>query len=151
GEILEGKYVLLEQLGEGGMAVGYKARRLRIEDEVAGKNLRPEITLDTVSQVRFEREAKAAAPIKHPNIVTIHDFGTSNEGLTYLVMELLNGPTLEMAMHETPNMSVERALGILLPVCQAISSAHQEGIIHRDIKPSNIILHRLKDGTELIK
>ncbi len=133
------------------MAVVYRARRLRIDDEVAVKVLRSEVTLDAVSQVRFEREAQSAARIKHPNIVTIHDFGTSQDGLTYLVMELLNGPTLEDVLSEIGMLSVERAINILLPVCHAIEAAHQEKIIHRDLKPSNIILHRLKDGTELVK
>lgn len=151
GHLLDGKYELLEQLGEGGMAIVYKARRQRIDDEVAVKVLRPDITLDTVSQVRFEREAKSAARIKHPNIVTIHDFGTSDDGFTYLVMEKLDGPTLESVLENCMGLSVERTLNIILPVCQAISAAHQEGIIHRDLKPSNIILHKLKDGTELVK
>ncbi len=150
GQIIDNKYELISPLGEGGMAVVYNARRLRINDEVAVKILHPETTLDAVSQIRFEREAQAAARIKHPNIVTIHDFGTSN-GLTYLVMELLQGPTLgeELARHN--GLTVERTLNILLPVCQAIGVAHQEGIIHRDLKPSNILLHKLKDGTELVK
>ncbi|MEW6732245.1 MAG: protein kinase [Acidobacteriota bacterium] len=151
GQILDGKYELIAQLGEGGMAIVYRARRLRIGDEVAVKVLRPEITLDTISQARFEREAQAAARIKHPNIITIHDFGTSSDGLTYLVMELLTGPTLEAELRSHGALSVERALSFLLPVCQAIGAAHEEGIIHRDLKPSNILLHKLKDGSELIK
>ncbi len=150
GQVIDNKYELISPLGEGGMAVVYNARRLRINDEVAVKILHPETTLDAVSQIRFEREAQAAARIKHPNIVTIHDFGASN-GLTYLVMELLQGPTLgeELARHN--GLTLERTLSILLPVCQAIGVAHQEGIIHRDLKPSNILLHKLKDGTELVK
>lgn len=150
-KVIDNKYELLEPLGEGGMSVVYKARRLRINDEVAVKLLHPEVTLDSVSQIRFEREAQAAARIKHPNIVTIHDFGTSNEGLTYLVMELLQGPTLSDELSKYNGLAVERALNILIPVCQAIAAAHYEGIIHRDLKPSNILLHKLKDGTEVVK
>jgi serine/threonine protein kinase/predicted ATPase len=151
GRIIDRKYKLVSQLGEGGMAVVYLAQRMRIGDDVAVKVLRSEIMLDLVSQARFEREAQAAARIKHPNIVTIHDFGTTDDGLTYLVMELLNGPTLESELQARGTLPVDRAINILLPVCNAISAAHQEGIIHRDLKPSNILLHRLKDGMEVIK
>ncbi|MBI4850926.1 MAG: protein kinase [Acidobacteria bacterium] len=151
GQVIDNKYELISQLGIGGMAVVYNARRLRINDEVAVKILHPEITLDSVSQMRFEREAQAAARIKHPNIVTIHDFGTTTDGLTYLVMELLQGPTLGEELSDYNGLTIERTLSILLPVCQAIGVAHQEGIIHRDLKPSNILLHKLKDGTELVK
>jgi serine/threonine protein kinase/tetratricopeptide (TPR) repeat protein len=151
GQVIDNKYELVSQLGEGGMSIVYNARRLRINDEVAVKILHPETTLDSVSQIRFEREAQAAARIKHPNIVTIHDFGTSSNGLTYLVMELLQGPTLGEELSRLNGLGVERTLSILLPVCQAIGVAHQEGIIHRDLKPSNILLHKLKDGTELVK
>lgn len=151
GQVIDNKYELISQLGEGGMSIVYNARRLRINDEVAVKVLHPETTLDSVSQIRFEREAQAAARIKHPNIVTIHDFGTTTNGLTYLVMELLQGPTLGEELSRYNGLGVERTLSILLPVCQAIGVAHQEGIIHRDLKPSNILLHKLKDGTELVK
>src|SRR5262245_32006533 len=110
GRVLDGKYKLMTQLGEGGMAVVYIARRLRIGDDVAVKVLRSEIMLDVISQARFEREAQAAARIKHPNIVTVHDFGTSDDGLTYLVMELLNGPTLESELRNHGVLPVDRAL-----------------------------------------
>ncbi|MBL8192366.1 MAG: serine/threonine protein kinase, partial [Blastocatellia bacterium] len=151
GQIIDNKYELIEPLGEGGMSVVYKARRLRINDEVAIKILHAEVTADAVSQIRFEREAQAAARIKHPNIVTIHDFGTTTSGLTYLVMEMLQGPTLSEELSNYNGLAVERFIDIFLPVCRAIGAAHQEGIIHRDLKPSNILLHKLKDGTELVK
>lgn len=151
GKIIDGKYKLVEMLGEGGMAVVYRANRLRIGDDVAVKILRSEVMRDLVTQARFEREAQAAARIKHPNIVTIHDFGTSSEGFTYLIMELLTGPTLEMELRNHGQFSIERAVTILASVCKAISAAHREGIIHRDLKPSNILLHRFNDGQELVK
>lgn len=151
GQVLDGKYELIAPLGEGGMAVVYRARRLKIDDLVAVKILRPEITFDAVSQTRFEREAQSAARIKHPNIVTIHDFGTTGEGLTYLVMELLEGPTLDEELRNCVMLPIERAVNILTAVCQAIGAAHREGIIHRDLKPSNILLHRFKDGSEIVK
>ncbi len=151
GAVLDGKYELKTVLGEGGMSVVYRARRVRIGDEVALKVLRPEITRDIVSQARFEREAQVAARIKHPNIVTVHDFGTSDNGYTYLVMELLAGPTLEQEMRNHYVLPIDRAVSILIPVCQAIGAAHREEIVHRDLKPSNILLHHLIDGQEIVK
>jgi serine/threonine protein kinase/tetratricopeptide (TPR) repeat protein len=151
GLIIDGRYELLQPLGEGGMAIVYQARRLRINDEVAIKILRSETITDKFSQSRFEQEAQAAARIKHPNIVTIHDFGVSAEGLVYLVMEKLDGPTLEQEIERVKNFNLERTLSVIAPVCRAIGAAHQEGLAHLDLKPANIILHQLKDGSELIK
>lgn len=151
GVVLDGKYELKTVLGEGGMSVVYRARRVRIGDEVALKVLRPEITRDIVSQARFEREAQVAARIKHPNIVTVHDFGTSDNGYTYLVMELLAGPTLEQEMRNHYVLPIDRAVSILIPVCQAVGAAHREEVVHRDLKPSNILLHHLIDGQEIVK
>lgn len=150
GTVLDGKYELQSVLGEGGMSVVYRARRIRIGDEVALKILRPEITRDIVSQSRFEREAQVAARIKHPNIVTVHDFGTA-DGYTYLVMELLAGSTLEQEVRNYYFLPIERLVSILVPVCQAVGAAHREGVVHRDLKPSNILLHRLIDGQEIVK
>lgn len=151
GTVLDGKYELKGVLGEGGMSVVYRARRVRIGDEVALKVLRPEITCDIVSQARFEREAQVAARIKHPNIVTVHDFGTAENGYTYLVMELLTGPTLEQEMRNHYCLPIDRAVSILVSVCQAVGAAHREEVVHRDLKPSNILLHHLIDGQEIVK
>ncbi len=151
GRTLDGKYQLECQVGIGGMAVVYLARRLHIGDKVAVKVLNTGVQLSEVDLQRFELEARSAAKIKHPNIVSIFDFGTTSDGLMYLVMELLEEPSLEKELEEKTSLDLDRALELIQPMCEAVNAAHAEGLIHRDLKPSNILLHRLKDGAEIVK
>lgn len=135
-----GRYQIIEQLGEGGMATVYKAYDSSLERFVAIKVIRidqfPPSLLDEVLK-RFEREAKALAKLSHPNIVHVHDYG-KYEGAPYLVMEYLpNGTLLQMSGNP---ISEQQALRILLPIAQALAYAHEQNIIHRDIKPGNILL-----------
>ena len=136
-----GRYHILEQLGEGGMAVVFKAFDMRLEAEVAVKVIRterlvPEIAKKTLK--RFEREAKSLAQLTHPNIVKVIDYG-SHEGNPYLVMEYLPGGTLKSQMGGHPIPYAESAR-TLLPIARALEYAHSQGMIHRDIKPSNILI-----------
>jgi branched-chain amino acid transport system substrate-binding protein len=135
-----GRYHILEQLGEGGMATVYKAYDARLERDVAVKIIRrqtfPEEQLERILK-RFEREAKALARLTHPNIVPVIDYG-EYEGAPYLVMPYLPGGTLKQRLG-TP-MPWQEAVRILLPIAQALEYAHEHNIIHRDIKPSNILL-----------
>jgi serine/threonine protein kinase len=135
-----GRYHILEQLGEGGMATVYKAYDTRLERDVAVKMLRTDqfipAQLDMVLQ-RFEREAKALAKLKHPNIVNILDFG-EHEGRPYLVMEYLPGGTLKQKLgHAVP---WQGAFQVLLPIARGLAYAHQHNLIHRDVKPANILV-----------
>jgi serine/threonine protein kinase len=135
-----GRYHILEQLGEGGMAVVYKAYDTRLERDVAVKVIRTErLTIETMAQTlkRFEREAKSLAKLTHPNIVPITDYG-EHEGKPYLVMPHLPGGTLKQMLGKP--MGWEETIRILLPVARALAFAHQQGIIHRDVKPSNILI-----------
>jgi tRNA A-37 threonylcarbamoyl transferase component Bud32 len=135
-----GRYHILERLGEGGMAVVYKAYDTTLEREVAIKIIRqgafPSDTLENVLK-RFEREAKSLARLSHPNIIKVHDFG-EHEGSPFLVMEYLPGGTLKKRL-ET-RMSWQEAVRLLLPVARGVAYAHQHGILHRDIKPANILI-----------
>jgi serine/threonine protein kinase len=135
-----GRYHILEQLGEGGMATVYKAYDTRLERNVALKVLRTElfspVLLQEVLQ-RFEREAKSLAKLSHPNIVNILDYG-EYEGLPYLVMEYLPGGTLKNKLGHTYHW--QEAVRILIPIADGLCFAHQHGIIHRDVKPANILL-----------
>ena len=135
-----GRYHVLEQLGEGGMAVVYKAYDTRLERNVAFKVLRTDLfgeaVLDQVLK-RFEREAKSLAKLKHPNIVNILDFG-EHEGMPFLVMEFLPGGTLKQRLGQA--IPWQKAFRTLLPVARGLSYAHQHGIIHRDVKPANILM-----------
>ncbi len=135
-----GRYQILEQLGEGGMATVYKAHDTRLDRFVAIKVIRTDQfapSMLTEMMRRFEREAKALAQLSHPNIVHVHDYG-EYEGAPYLVMEYLPSGNLE----KRPNapMPWQEALRILVPIAEALAYAHEHNIIHRDIKPANILL-----------
>jgi len=136
-----GRYEIRERLGEGGMAVVYKAHDTRLERDVAVKVIRTErLTLETMGKTlkRFEREAKALAKLTHPNIVPITDYG-EHDGKPYLVMPYLPGGTLKQQLKGKP-MPWEEAVRLLIPIARALHYAHQQGIIHRDVKPSNILI-----------
>ena len=135
-----GRYHILEQLGEGGMATVYKAYDTRLETDVAVKVIRAEnLTIGTMDQalIRFEREAKALARLTHPNIVKVIDYG-EYEGKPYLVMEFLPSGTLKKKLGK--QMPWQEALSLLLPIAHALDFAHRQNMIHRDVKPSNILI-----------
>jgi serine/threonine-protein kinase len=135
-----GRYHILAQVGEGGMAVVYKAYDTRMETDVAVKIIRTEnLTLGTMDRTlkRFEREAKSLARLTHPNIVKVMDYGEF-EGQPYLVMPYLPGGTLK-AMLGKP-IPWQEAINILIPIAHALGYAHEHNIIHRDIKPANILI-----------
>ena len=135
-----GRYQILEQLGEGGMATVYKAYDTRLERFVAIKVIRTDQFAPSMlgeMLKRFEREAKALAKLSHPNIVHVHDYG-EHEGAPYLVMEYLSSGTLKQS--QGVPVPWQQALHILLPIAQALAYAHEHNVIHRDIKPANILL-----------
>lgn len=139
GKILGNRYRLLELIGEGGMALVYKAECSLLCRIVAIKILRPQFASDAEFVERFRREARSAASLSHPNVVSIYDVG-QDEGLDYIVMEYIPGSTLkDIIKHEAP-LSVDRALNITRQIAEALNHAHQRNIIHRDIKPHNILV-----------
>jgi serine/threonine protein kinase len=131
-------YDSLEQIGMGGMAAVYRARKVSIDKTVAIKILFPYLATDESYIERFQREAKAAASIQHENIVNVIDFGES-DGAFYIVMEYYDGRTLAQLMQERPGLPPEIAVQILLEVAYGLEAAHALDIVHRDIKPANII------------
>ncbi|MBE7536725.1 MAG: serine/threonine protein kinase [Anaerolineales bacterium] len=136
-----GRYHILEQLGEGGMATVYKAYDTRLETDVAVKVIRTENLAPSAlerSLKRFEREAKALARLTHPNIVKVTDFG-EYEDKPYLVMPYLPGGTLKQWMKGKP-LAWEDSIRLLLPIARALDFAHRQNMIHRDVKPSNILI-----------
>jgi eukaryotic-like serine/threonine-protein kinase len=140
-----GRYYLAERLGEGGMAVVYKAYDTRLERDVAIKIIRSgAFPADAIGEVlkRFEREAKSLARLSHPNIVKVYDFG-EHEGSPFLVMEYLPGGTLKKRLGQP--LPWQEAVRLILPVARGIAYAHQHGILHRDIKPANVLI---TDGGE---
>jgi serine/threonine protein kinase len=146
GLTIDGKYRLDSRIGEGGMATVYRATRLLIGDLVAVKILHSEQLRDAQAPERFRREAQAAARLKHPNAVTVYDFGVSDVGLVYLVMELVEGQSLRRLVKEQGPLLPSAASEILSQVCGALAEAHAQGIVHRDVKPDNIIVAPSSSG-----
>jgi serine/threonine-protein kinase len=139
GRNIEGKLELTGILGVGGMGVVYRARQHSMDREVAVKILNPSFAGDAESVQRFLHEAKTASRLDHPNIITVFDFGQTQDGLLYIVMELLSGKPLA---HDVDAGRIEptRAIHILTQVADAVHHAHTRGLVHRDLKPENIFL-----------
>jgi serine/threonine protein kinase/tetratricopeptide (TPR) repeat protein len=133
-----GPYEILAPIGSGGMGDVYRARDKRLEREVAIKVLPDRFFRDVEARMRFDREAKAVAALSHPNILSIHDYGTT-ETLTYSVTELLEGQTLRQRLREGP-MSWRKVVEVGTALADGLAAAHAKGIIHRDLKPENIFL-----------
>ncbi len=169
GLIIDDRYELIEQIGAGAFGVVYRARHKNLETEVAVKVLRtvaatgtelltpidsrgrPQGKAISAEQVEeFRREGVRACRVQHPNAVRVFDFGTLPFGPSYLVMELLRGRTLDDELHEHGRLSLHRAVEVLIPVCHALTAAHEQHVIHRDIKPQNIFLHQTAAG-EVVK
>jgi len=146
GRVIDNKYRIDAEIGSGGMATIYRATRLQIGDNVAIKILHSEFLRDPKFTERFQREAQAAARLKHPNAVTIHDFGVSEGGIIYLVMELVEGQNLRTIIKGEGPMTTAAAAAIIRQVCAALTEAHRQNIIHRDIKPANIAVTTMSDG-----
>ncbi|HEX8149164.1 MAG TPA: protein kinase [Pyrinomonadaceae bacterium] len=142
GRVLDGKYEIVSPLGSGGMGAVYRARRVLIGDEVAVKVLHSRLTGDEKLVERFRREARAAAQLHHPNVVTIHDYGEARgpEGFAYIVMELVRGESLRDILRREGRLAPARAVSLMRDVCAGVGAAHRRGIVHRDIKPDNIIV-----------
>lgn len=144
GHSIDERYRIDAVIGKGGMGTVYLATRLLIGDEVAIKVLHT--SDDPQAAERFRREARAAARLKHPNAVSIYDFGVSSEGLQYLVMDLVEGKSLRDITKEQGALSLSSVGELVSQVCSALDEAHRHHIIHRDIKPDNIILNSTPTG-----
>jgi eukaryotic-like serine/threonine-protein kinase len=150
--LLDGKYRLDEKIGEGGMGTVYRATHIEMENTVAVKVLHPNLSSDQVALERFRREARAAAQIRHPNAVSVTDFGvTRDSGIAYLVMEFLEGSDLRTRIKKEKQLGYEETFLIMSQVCAAVDAAHEKGIIHRDLKPDNIWLLKSRDGLDHVK
>ncbi len=144
GKILDGRYEILEIIGVGGMAVVYKAMDHRLNRLVAVKILKDDYLNDADFRRRFHGESQAVAMLSHPNIVSVYDV-SKNDGMDYIVMELIDGITLKQYMDQRSPLSWRETLHFSMQIAKALEHAHSRGIIHRDIKPHNVMI--LKDGS----
>ncbi|MBI4733115.1 MAG: serine/threonine protein kinase [Chloroflexi bacterium] len=137
--LLNNRYEVVEQIGKGGMAVVYRARDQMLERQVAVKVLREDYSSDATFQERFRQEARAAANLTHPNIVTVHDFGLDN-GQLFIVMENVPGTDLKTLLRKRGRFSPGEALPLIIQACAGIGYAHRAGLVHCDVKPQNMLV-----------
>jgi serine/threonine-protein kinase len=144
GELIDGRYQLLRQVANGGMASIYEAIDTRLDRKVAVKIMHSHLAQDEAFVSRFIKEAKAAAALSHPNIVAVQDQGWNQSGVpaVFLVMELIEGHTLREYLNERGRFEIKDAINYLTPILSALAAAHALGIVHRDIKPENILISK---------
>ena len=140
GEVIAGRYELLDLIGKGGMSSVYKAHDRLLDRQIAVKVLHPHFTEDEEYVERFRREARAVAQLSHPNIVTVIDRG-EDEGRQFIVFEYVEGENLKQLLERTGPMPVRDALILALQMARALAFAHGRGLIHRDVKPQNVLLN----------
>jgi serine/threonine-protein kinase len=151
GEVLDGDYRIERLLGEGGMGIVVAARHVRTGEEVAIKLIRRERVSDPMFLKRFLREASIALQLRGARVAQVLRIGLLPSGLPYLVMEYLQGETLEAALRERGPLPIDVAVDCVLEACDAIAEAHAAGIAHRDLKPANLFLTRTPDGGTRVK
>src|SRR5207244_8651579 len=148
GNALDGQYQIEALLGKGGMGEVYRARHILLGDRVAIKLFPPEMRSNTEWLRRFQREGQAARRFRHPNAVTVYDLRTSADGTIYLVMEYVEGVTLDAELRRHGRFSPAEALAVLDPVMSVLNAAHAMGVVHRDLKPENIMMGKATTGGE---
>ncbi len=146
GAILAGRYELGTILGKGGMGVVFRRRHLGTDRPIAVKVLRREFAADPTLAKRFVREVKAAAALRHPNVVDVLDYGVDDDGTAFQVLELLDGESLREHLERKDTLRLDLTLALLFPVMHALAMAHERGVIHRDLKPDNVFLARNVHG-----
>jgi len=150
GQVLADKYRLEALIGKGGFGVVYRATHVGMNRTVAIKLLSVDASASGHNLKQFQHEAEAACRIDHPNAVMVFDVDVASNTVPYIVMELLEGNSLDQELRETDVIAAERCAAVLLPICDVLQQAHNAGVIHRDIKPSNIFLHHGPRG-EVVK
>lgn len=139
GTVLAGKFSIARAIGRGGMGTVYEGQQMALRRRVAIKTLNPELARSKDLHARFVREGELAARIRHPNVIEVIDVG-EHEGTPFLVLEFLEGEDLAQRLGRLGRLSINECADLLLPVCAAIATAHEMGVVHRDLKPENIFL-----------
>src|SRR5437667_9702151 len=148
GSVLDGQYQIEGVLGKGGMGAVYRARHILLGDRVAIKVLPPEMRSNTEWLRRFQRKGQAARRFRHHNAVTVYDLRTSADGTIYLVMEYVEGNTLDAELRRRGKFSPSEAVTVLDPIMSVLNAAHDMGVVHRDLKPENIMIGKPSTGGE---
>src|SRR5215217_7913979 len=148
GSTLDGQYHIESMLGKGGMGAVYRARHILLGDRVAIKVLPPEVRTNAEWLRRFRREGQAARRFRHPNSVTVYDLRTSADGTIYMVMEYVEGHTLDHELKTRGRFTAAEAFEILTPIMSVLDTAHSMGVVHRDLKPENIMVGKSAEGGE---
>jgi hypothetical protein len=151
GAVLPGGYHVLDLLSVGGMGRVYRAEQRALGRTVAVKVIHPHLLSDESAATRFLIEARAASQLNHPNSVAVFDFGRTEDGQPYIVMEFLRGRDLATVAYQEGPFELERVIDVLQQVLAALGEAHAAGIVHRDMKPENVILEPLRRGGDLVK
>jgi serine/threonine protein kinase len=151
GAVLGGAYEVIRLLGEGGMGAVYEATHLRLNKRVAVKVMARELASNSEALARFRREAEVTSRLGHPHLVNVMDFGATESGEPYLVMEYLDGEDLDHRIRNLGRLPLETAVEITRQVASALAAAHDEGIVHRDLKPANIYLVKVKGEADFVK
>ena len=150
--VLDGQYQMEALLGKGGMGAVYRARHILLGDRVAIKVLPPEVRSNAEWLRRFRREGQAARRFRHPNSVTVYDLRTAADGTIYMVMEYVEGHTLDLAIKTRGRFSAAESLDILTPIMSVLDTAHSMGVVHRDLKPENIMIGKADEtGQPVVK
>src|SRR5437667_235536 len=148
GNVLDGQYQIEALLGKGGMGAVYRARHILLGDRVAIKLLPPEMRSNTEWLRRFQRKGQAARRFRHHNAVTVYDLRTSADGTIYLVMEYVEGHTLDAELRKRGKFTPAEAVAVLDPIMGVLNAAHAMGVVHRDLKPENIMIGKASTGGE---
>jgi serine/threonine-protein kinase len=151
GTLLDRKYRLDAPLGRGGMGAVYRATHVMLGKTVAVKLIKADLVGSPDMVRRFQREARAATSLNHPNIVSVYDLGQAGDGTLYIAMELVEGRSLKEEVTASGPMQPGRIASLLTQVASALGVAHRHGIVHRDLKPQNLMISRAEDGTEVVK
>ena len=153
GAVIADRYHVLRKLGEGGMGQVYLAEHVKIGRKSALKVMNPGMVKDADSISRFNREASNASRINHPHVADVYDFGETDDGIIYLAMEFVDGPSLTKLIEEQGGniLPPSRTATIIRQAADALAVAHEMGIVHRDLKPDNIMIARNRDGSDCVK
>src|SRR5689334_6841145 len=150
--VLDGQYQMEALLGKGGMGAVYRARHILLGDRVAIKVLPPEVRTNAEWLRRFRREGQAARRFRHPNAVTVYDLRTAADSTIYMVMEYVEGHTLDLAIRTRGRFSAAETFEILTPIMSVLETAHSMGVVHRDLKPENIMIGKASEnGAPVVK